>query len=153
MCLSVSKHNEHTLRSLAMHQRVICVGVSTGRRAEVFVGIWLYEEEWCPHWETFELGRQQHWWSDWWLVQRSFIILCAGRQVMTEWGVEWRMDWGRSFSGAHDEMRMSTDSSRDQAECNHYGHVLLESQLTVICVSGGLADDNGPMITEHSSML
>ncbi len=65
------------------------------------------------------------------------------------------MDWGRSFSSVQDEMRTSTDSGRDQAECNHHGHVLLESQLTVICVSCGFMGDDGLMtlITEHSLVL
>lgn len=64
------------------------------------------------------------------------------------------MGCGRSFSSVQDEMRTSTDSSRDQAECNHHGHVLLE-QLTVICVSCGFRGDNGLMslITENSLVL
>lgn len=61
-------------------------------------------------------------------------------------------DGARKILQPRDEMRTSGGGSGDQAECNHYCHVLSESQLTVICASCGFADDNGPMalITQHT---
>lgn len=66
--------------------------------------------------------------------------------MMRDGDVQWRMDWGGSSTSGRGEMKTSGDSSRDQTECSHCGHVLLESQLNVIRVSWSFVSDTD---TEH----
>ena len=116
-----------------MRQRLICVGTIYGDELSCMkecystkaVTMVLIRGQ-------FEQGNSKRWLSDWRLDEVVYNTVAG----------TWRRDDVRNegWSGedpSADEVRTSADSRGDQAECNHYGHVLSESPLIVICASCG----------------
>lgn len=91
---------------------------------------------------TRGVERWQHRLSDWWLAHllyRSFIILWQGPDDGLK---RWNEGCTLGDPSAASETRPSIHSSnRTQADSNHYGHVLLESRLTVICAACRVVGD------------